>query len=168
MLCSVLAAIAWEFVFERYFAAIMSEVLKACGHNPDLCLTVTGFGDAGAALVASPSVDKIIFTGSPEVYVVAVFDPPHTFICANSHKHSHSPPDAGETLEAERIDRTIKSQRRQQQRQQHTHALKINRPPPPPLSPLAATGRAKGDGRLLQDPQTRGAGAGREGPLRSV
>lgn len=45
----------------------MSEVLKACGHNPDLCLTVTGFGDAGAALVASPNVDKIIFTGSPEV-----------------------------------------------------------------------------------------------------
>jgi len=50
----------------------MSEVLKACGHNPDLCLTVTGFGDAGAALVASPSVDKIIFTGSPEVFVVGV------------------------------------------------------------------------------------------------
>lgn len=52
---------------KRYFTAIMSEVLKACGHNPDLCLTVTGFGDAGAALVASPHVDKIIFTGSPEV-----------------------------------------------------------------------------------------------------
>ncbi|CAB1116703.1 ALDH [Ectocarpus sp. CCAP 1310/34] len=51
----------------RYFTAIMAEVLKACGHNPDLCLTVTGFGDAGAALVASPNVDKIIFTGSPEV-----------------------------------------------------------------------------------------------------
>eukprot|EP00904_Undaria_pinnatifida_P006431 jgi/Undpi1/2918/HiC_scaffold_14.g06295.m1 len=51
----------------RYFTAIMSEVLKECGHNPDLCLTVTGFGDAGAALVASPNVDKIIFTGSPEV-----------------------------------------------------------------------------------------------------
>lgn len=51
----------------RYFTAIMSEVLKACGHNPDLCLTVTGFGDAGAALVASPNVDKIIFTGSPQV-----------------------------------------------------------------------------------------------------
>ena len=45
----------------------MSEVLKECGHNPDLCLTVTGFGDAGAALVESPNVDKIIFTGSPEV-----------------------------------------------------------------------------------------------------
>ena len=51
----------------RYFTAIMSEVLKACGHNPDLCLTVTGFGEAGAALVASPKVDKIIFTGSPQV-----------------------------------------------------------------------------------------------------
>ncbi|CAN0331462.1 unnamed protein product, partial [Ectocarpus sp. 8 AP-2014] len=24
----------------RYFTAIMAEVLKACGHNPDLCLTV--------------------------------------------------------------------------------------------------------------------------------
>lgn len=45
----------------------MSEVLKTCGHNPDLCLTVTGFGDAGAALVASSNVDKIIFTGSPQV-----------------------------------------------------------------------------------------------------
>ncbi|CAM9454382.1 unnamed protein product [Ascophyllum nodosum] len=51
----------------RYFTAMMTEVLKACGHNPDLCLTVTGFGDAGAALVASPNVDKIIFTGSPQV-----------------------------------------------------------------------------------------------------
>lgn len=55
------------YTTNRYFTAIMSEVLKACGHNPDLCLTVTGFGDAGTALVASPNVDKIIFTGSPEV-----------------------------------------------------------------------------------------------------
>ncbi|CAM9681655.1 unnamed protein product, partial [Choristocarpus tenellus] len=50
----------------RYFSAIISEVLTACGHNPDLCQTVTGFGDAGAALVGSPGVDKIIFTGSPQ------------------------------------------------------------------------------------------------------
>ncbi|CAN0363280.1 unnamed protein product, partial [Discosporangium mesarthrocarpum] len=51
----------------RYFSAIMSEVLTACGHNPDLCLSVTGFGDAGAALVTSSGVDKIIFTGSPQI-----------------------------------------------------------------------------------------------------
>jgi acyl-CoA reductase-like NAD-dependent aldehyde dehydrogenase len=28
---------------------------------------VTGLGEAGAALVACPDIDKIIFTGSPEV-----------------------------------------------------------------------------------------------------
>ena len=28
---------------------------------------VTGLGEAGAALVACPDVDKIIFTGSPQV-----------------------------------------------------------------------------------------------------
>jgi acyl-CoA reductase-like NAD-dependent aldehyde dehydrogenase len=51
----------------RYFGAIMSAALVACGHSPDLCATVTGFGEAGAALVASPGVAKIIFTGSPGV-----------------------------------------------------------------------------------------------------
>ncbi|CAM9444886.1 unnamed protein product [Chrysoparadoxa australica] len=51
----------------RYISAITKEALRCCGHNPDLCQFVTGFGEAGAALVTSPGVDKIIFTGSPEV-----------------------------------------------------------------------------------------------------
>jgi aldehyde dehydrogenase (NAD+) len=34
---------------------------------PYLVQTITGFGDAGAALVADPLVEKIIFTGSPAV-----------------------------------------------------------------------------------------------------
>jgi acyl-CoA reductase-like NAD-dependent aldehyde dehydrogenase len=51
----------------RYFGAIISAALSACGHNPDLCAIVTGFGEVGAALVACDGVDKIIFTGSPEV-----------------------------------------------------------------------------------------------------
>jgi len=50
----------------RYFTEIVRQAFIACGHNPDLVQTVTGFGEAGAALVAS-GVDKIIFTGSPEV-----------------------------------------------------------------------------------------------------
>jgi len=50
----------------RYFGAIIAEALKSCGHNPDLVQTITGFGEAGAALVAS-EVDKVIFTGSPGV-----------------------------------------------------------------------------------------------------
>jgi hypothetical protein len=29
--------------------------------------TITGYGDAGAALVADPLTDKIIFTGSPAI-----------------------------------------------------------------------------------------------------
>ena len=29
--------------------------------------TITGFGEAGAAVVSCPSIDKIIFTGSPSV-----------------------------------------------------------------------------------------------------
>ena len=39
----------------------------ANGHNPDIVQTITGFGEAGAALVSCPDVDKIIFTGSPAV-----------------------------------------------------------------------------------------------------
>ncbi|KAG5178770.1 Aldehyde/histidinol dehydrogenase [Tribonema minus] len=51
----------------RYFGAIAREALRACGHSPDLCAIVTGFGEAGAALVACPQVAQIIFTGSPGV-----------------------------------------------------------------------------------------------------
>lgn len=50
-----------------YFSRIIEAALVANGHNPELVQTITGFGDAGAALVASSLVDKIIFTGSPGV-----------------------------------------------------------------------------------------------------
>eukprot|EP00968_Pinguiococcus_pyrenoidosus_P018540 scaffold1951_cov258-Pinguiococcus_pyrenoidosus.AAC.9 len=80
-----------------YFSRIVQASLRACGHDPDLvqvsppcccqprsgaralaranrCRSnrecqqvVTGFGEAGAALVACKNIDKIIFTGSPGV-----------------------------------------------------------------------------------------------------
>ena len=50
-----------------YFGRIVQMALAAHGHNPDLCQVITGFGDAGAALVSDPLVDKIIFTGSPAI-----------------------------------------------------------------------------------------------------
>jgi len=50
-----------------YFTRIVRAALEANGHNPDVVQTITGFGEAGAALVAHPDVDKIIFTGSPAV-----------------------------------------------------------------------------------------------------
>lgn len=50
-----------------YFGRIVEAALVANGHSPDLVQTVTGFGEAGAALVSCPNVDKIIFTGSPGV-----------------------------------------------------------------------------------------------------
>mmetsp|Transcript_15427 Transcript_15427/g.33549 ORF Transcript_15427/g.33549 Transcript_15427/m.33549 type:complete len:642 (+) Transcript_15427:1-1926(+) len=50
-----------------YFGSICRMALEINGHDPDLVQTVTGFGEAGAALVACEDVDKIIFTGSPGV-----------------------------------------------------------------------------------------------------
>lgn len=50
-----------------YFTRIVKAALTKHGHDPNVVQTITGFGDAGAALVASESVDKIIFTGSPGV-----------------------------------------------------------------------------------------------------
>jgi aldehyde dehydrogenase (NAD+) len=50
-----------------YYSRIVRQALQVHGHDPDLVQTVTGFGDAGSALVADPLVDKIIFTGSPEI-----------------------------------------------------------------------------------------------------
>jgi acyl-CoA reductase-like NAD-dependent aldehyde dehydrogenase len=50
-----------------YFSRIVQKALQVHGHDPNLVQTVTGFGDAGAALVANPLIDKIIFTGSPAV-----------------------------------------------------------------------------------------------------
>eukprot|EP00009_Paramoeba_aestuarina_P003916 CAMPEP_0201523432 /NCGR_PEP_ID=MMETSP0161_2-20130828/19839_1 /ASSEMBLY_ACC=CAM_ASM_000251 /TAXON_ID=180227 /ORGANISM="Neoparamoeba aestuarina, Strain SoJaBio B1-5/56/2" /LENGTH=586 /DNA_ID=CAMNT_0047922547 /DNA_START=36 /DNA_END=1796 /DNA_ORIENTATION=+ len=50
-----------------YYLRIVQECLKAEGHNPDLVQVITGFGGTGAALVASPLIDKVVFTGSPQV-----------------------------------------------------------------------------------------------------
>eukprot|EP00560_Eucampia_antarctica_P000672 CAMPEP_0197840156 /NCGR_PEP_ID=MMETSP1437-20131217/45440_1 /TAXON_ID=49252 ORGANISM="Eucampia antarctica, Strain CCMP1452" /NCGR_SAMPLE_ID=MMETSP1437 /ASSEMBLY_ACC=CAM_ASM_001096 /LENGTH=384 /DNA_ID=CAMNT_0043449715 /DNA_START=672 /DNA_END=1826 /DNA_ORIENTATION=+ len=50
-----------------YFTRIVQQALIVNGHDPNVVQTITGFGEAGAALVASPHVDKIIFTGSPAV-----------------------------------------------------------------------------------------------------
>lgn len=49
----------------QYYGRFVAEALRRTGHNPDLVQTVTGFGDAGAALI--DAVDKVIFTGSPGV-----------------------------------------------------------------------------------------------------
>ena len=51
----------------RYFTLIVREALRACGHDPDVVQTITGFAEAGEAVVKCPGVDKIIFTGSPGV-----------------------------------------------------------------------------------------------------
>ena len=45
---------------------LIKECVKACGYDSNLVQLITGFGDAGAALVRS-NIDKIIFTGSTTV-----------------------------------------------------------------------------------------------------
>ena len=45
------------------FQDFLERWLKDCGYSPDLVRVITGYGDAGAALV-SGGVDKIVFTGS--------------------------------------------------------------------------------------------------------
>jgi acyl-CoA reductase-like NAD-dependent aldehyde dehydrogenase len=56
---------SWSAV--TYYSQMVQAALIEHGHNPDLVQTITGFGPAGAALVTNPYVDKIIFTGSPEI-----------------------------------------------------------------------------------------------------
>ncbi|KAL7562428.1 hypothetical protein ACA910_020570 [Epithemia clementina (nom. ined.)] len=51
----------------QYFTRIVRQALLVHGHDPELVQTITGFAEAGAALVQEPLVDKIIFTGSPEI-----------------------------------------------------------------------------------------------------
>ena len=51
----------------QYYTRIVQKALEIHGHDPNLCQTITGFGEAGAALVQEPLVDKIIFTGSPAI-----------------------------------------------------------------------------------------------------
>jgi phenylacetaldehyde dehydrogenase len=45
----------------------LGELALEAGFPPGVLNVVTGFGDAGAALVAHPGVDKVAFTGSTEV-----------------------------------------------------------------------------------------------------
>ena len=45
----------------------LGELALEAGFPPGVVNVVTGFGDAGAALVAHPGVDKVAFTGSTEV-----------------------------------------------------------------------------------------------------
>ncbi|MDN3272282.1 aldehyde dehydrogenase family protein [Streptomyces sp. MA15] len=45
----------------------LGELFLEAGTPPGVVNVVTGFGDAGAALVAHPDVDKVAFTGSTEV-----------------------------------------------------------------------------------------------------
>ena len=45
----------------------LGQLALEAGFPPGIFNVVTGFGDAGAALVAHPGVDKIAFTGSTEV-----------------------------------------------------------------------------------------------------
>jgi acyl-CoA reductase-like NAD-dependent aldehyde dehydrogenase len=50
-----------------YFTRIIKAALEVNGHDSDVVQTLTGLGECGQALVQSPYVDKIIFTGSPAV-----------------------------------------------------------------------------------------------------
>lgn len=50
-----------------YFGRIVQKALAVHGHDAELCQVITGFGEAGVALVSDPLVDKIIFTGSPAI-----------------------------------------------------------------------------------------------------
>ena len=47
------------------YQALIADVLRRCGHSPDLVQILTGAGETGSALVTS-GVEKIYFTGSPE------------------------------------------------------------------------------------------------------
>jgi len=51
----------------QFFVRMVKEVLRTCGHSPDLVQVVTGFADTGRALVANKGINKIIFTGSGPV-----------------------------------------------------------------------------------------------------
>lgn len=48
-----------------YLERLLRRVLANRGHNPELVTLVAGYGDAGAALVKCPGVNKILFIGSP-------------------------------------------------------------------------------------------------------
>jgi len=50
----------------KIYESIIHKALVACGHSPDLFRVVTGFAEAGQALLSAP-VDKVTFIGSPKV-----------------------------------------------------------------------------------------------------
>jgi acyl-CoA reductase-like NAD-dependent aldehyde dehydrogenase len=56
---------SWSVV--AYYEHIVKRALEVNGHSPDLVQTVTGFAEAGQALVTDPAVDKVIFTGSTPI-----------------------------------------------------------------------------------------------------
>jgi len=51
----------------QYFGRIVQTALKVNGHDPNLVQTIVGGAEAGNALVSEPLVNKIIFTGSPNI-----------------------------------------------------------------------------------------------------
>ncbi|PRW57735.1 Aldehyde dehydrogenase 22A1 [Chlorella sorokiniana] len=51
----------------RYYKRIIDAALAAAGAPADLVQIVTGYGEAGNALVTSPDVGKIIFVGSTQI-----------------------------------------------------------------------------------------------------
>ncbi|KAL4856021.1 Aldehyde dehydrogenase 22A1 [Chlorella vulgaris] len=51
----------------QYYKAIIDAALAAAGAPPDLVQIVTGYGEAGQALVTSPDVGKLIFVGSTQI-----------------------------------------------------------------------------------------------------
>lgn len=53
----------WSLV--ACYRDVVRSALTACDVDQDLVQFVTGFGASGAAVVSSPHVDKIFFTGSP-------------------------------------------------------------------------------------------------------
>ena len=55
VVCKVSEYTSWSASF---YLRIVRAALVSCGHSPDLVQVVTGFGDAGAALVASPLISK--------------------------------------------------------------------------------------------------------------
>ena len=52
--------VAWS---SEHFVNELREVVRSCGHDPDLIQAVQGFGETGAALVRA-AVDMILFIGS--------------------------------------------------------------------------------------------------------
>jgi len=70
LVCKVSEQTSWSSLL---FSQIVHQALRINGHNPDLVQVITGYAEAGEALVSCPDIHKIIFTGSPQVgrYVMA-------------------------------------------------------------------------------------------------